>query len=50
MKLTNSAASSALLIIGQMIPIAPASSAFITMPGSRHGTRAIGTTPEPRIA
>ena len=37
-------ASSGVLIIGQMMPMAPASKSFMMMPGSIHGTRAIGVT------
>ena len=37
-------ASSRLLIIGQMMPSAPPSSAFMMSPGAFHGTRTIGVT------
>ena len=36
--------------MGQMIPYAPASSAFMMMPGSFHGTRTISVFPDARIA
>ena len=37
-------------IIGQTIPMAPASRSFMTIPGSRQGARAIGNTHEARMA
>ena len=47
---SNSAACAPVFTIGQIMPYAPASSAFMMMPGSSQGTRAMGTTPEARIA
>jgi hypothetical protein len=43
-------ASSALLIIGQMMPSMPASSSFMMIAGSSHGTRAKGTVGLPFMA
>ena len=47
---TTDRASSALLTIGTMMPWAPASRTLPMMPGSFHGTRAMGWPPPARMA
>ena len=50
MQETNCSVSSRELIIGQMMPRAPASSAFMMSPGAFHGTRTMGVTGAARTA